>query len=635
VQLGDNTPRPVQPQSEVTDVLPTERYAPSARANAEAASHDEVAAARAARIRHMQQDSAARTGQSRPPPGGTIAATTQNAQNVAPAAAQTGPQVPQPSAPPIPQLGTVPDTGAQQYPQPRTPPGPALPRSRPAAQPAAPAPVAAAPAVPAAAAPQPAPVVSAAPVTITPAAPAAAPAVSEVQPYVPAAPAYPLAPPPTDAELRARNLPTLGGYFDGQAPIAMTPRQQAESELASLEGSYSGWLGVTGNGRYRSGTTGLDRLYDVEAPVEASAVIAGRVRLTAVALPVFLNSGLLSSSGYSSANLPYLGTMPANAANPPAQQFSNGIGGELQLTAKDIGVAVGYTPYEFLVHNVTGRFEWNAPGGHVSLLGGREPVKDTQLSYAGLYDPGATTSVSHGPIWGGVIATTGGVRLDLRGANSGFYVSGDGGVLTGRHVAGNFRYGGTTGATFRVGYWPGHGSLVIGGTLSGMHYDRDEVGLTYGQGGYFSPGSYFLASVPVGFSGHSQANFHYAISGALGFQTFEQEAAPFYPLDPALESSFAPSNGATCTASQAPTYNCGEYPLIDTTAFNYQAKAEASYRFAEHWYGGGFLSANNSNNFNDVSAAFFFRYVFRAQHSPEGYPAGLFRVDGLRSLQIP
>jgi hypothetical protein len=72
-----------------------------------------------------------------------------------------------------------------------------------------------------------------------------------------------------------------------------------------------------------------------------------------------------------------------------------------------------------------------------------------------------------------------------------------------------------------------------------------------------------------------------------------------------------------------------------TTGFNYSTNAQASYRFVEHWYGGGFLSANNSNNYNTVSAGFFFRYVFRAQHSPEGYPAGLFQIEGIRPLQIP
>ncbi len=286
VQLGDNTPRPLQPQTDQTDVLPTARYAESARANRAAASHDAVAAARAERIRRLQEDAQARTGQSHPPPEETITAMAEDAQYNAP---QNGAQIPQPPTAPARQIGNVPDTGGQQYPQPSSPPRPSAQATIRAYHPATPtvtgpcasfsccrlrpqvqtAPAAAAPA--AAVTPPPLPIAA--------------------QPLPQIGPAYPLAPPPTDAELRAKNLPPLGGYFDGQAPIPMTQRQQAESELASLEGSYSGWLGATGAGRYRSGTSGLDRLYDVESPIEASAVIARKARLTVVASACFLELG--------------------------------------------------------------------------------------------------------------------------------------------------------------------------------------------------------------------------------------------------------------------------------------------------------------------------------------------------------
>lgn len=631
VQLGDKTPPPVQQQTDMTDVLPTQRYAPSARANEATRAEPEVAAARAARIRQLQADAAARTGQSHPPSEGTITATALNADYSTTQLAQNqgASQVPQPTGAPTGQFNNIPNTGAQQYPQPRTPPAPSrsatTPRSRPVSEPPAPTPattpVAVAPVI---VAPTPSPPQPAPPIAVTP-------AQTLTQPYLSVTPAYPLAPPPTDAELQARNVPALGGSFSYQAPIPMTPRQQAESELASLEGSYSGWLGATGIGRYRSGTAGLDRLYDVEAPTEASVVIARSARLTAVAQPVFLNSGLLNTGSFTTSYVPFLGTLPANAATAPAQQRSNGIGGELQLTTRNLGVAAGYTPYEFPVHNITGRFHFTTLSGHLSLFATREPVKDTQLSYAGLRDPGAA---SPGPIWGGVISTTGGARLNLGSSAASFYLSGSGGELTGRHVLANTMFQGTTGATFRIHSWP-DGNLTLGYALSGMHYQYNEVGLSYGQGGYFSPGSYFLAAAPITFNGRYKANFHYAIAGALGFQTFEQEEAPFYPLDPALQSSFKPSNGIPCTAAQAPSYNCGQYPTQDTTLLNYAVTAEAAYRFADHWYGGGYLAANNTSNYNTVSAGFFFRYVFSAQHSAEGYPPGLFRLQGLRPLQIP
>jgi hypothetical protein len=643
VALGSDTPHPEKPQADVTDVLPTERYGPSARANEAAASHADVAAARAERIRRLQAEAAAaRTGQSHPPPEETITGVMQAAQYTIQS------QVPQPSTPPAHVLGDVPDTGAQQYPQPRTQPPSAEPTIT-RARPAEPPPVRRAPArfpaisrataskppVPVPAPSVPAPV-AVGPTAAPPAASAAPVASPEVdQTVAPIGPAYPLPAPPTDAELRAHDLPALGGAYNAQVPIPQTPRQQAENELASLEGLYSGWLGVTGLGRYRSGSAGLDRLYDLEAPTEASAVFGRWLRLTAVAEPVFLNSGVLNPSSFASGNAPYIGTMVANAPNPPAQQFSNGIGGELQLAGKNVGVAVGYTPYEFLVRNFTGRFVLNTLGNHISVYGDREPVKDTQLSYAGLYDPGTTTSFSQGPIWGGVVSSTGGVRLQLGDASTNFFLSGEGGVLTGEHVLDNYRFKGMLGGMFRVKSWPDVGDLTIGGTLSGMHYQYDEVGLSYGQGGYFSPYWYFGAAVPIKFDGRYKSNFHYFISGSLGVQAFQQNAAPFYPLDPGLETSLIASRGAACTIALSATYACGEYPQLVSTLFNYTANSEASYRFSDHWYGGGFVFANNSNNFNTVSAGFFFRYVFRPQHSPQGYPAGLFQIDGVRALQIP
>jgi hypothetical protein len=332
-------------------------------------------------------------------------------------------------------------------------------------------------------------------------------------------------------------------------------------------------------------------------------------------------------------NVPYLGTLPASAVNPPAQQLSNGLGGELQLTTKNLGLAAGYTPYEFLVRNITGRFRWRPAGGHFTLFAERDSVKDTQLSYAGLRDPGTVSPTYSGTIWGGVVSTTGGVRFDAGSGGSGFYLSGDGGVLRGDHVLDNTKVEGAMGAYFRVKDFPGYGSLTVGAALFGMHYAYNELGLTYGQGGYFSPNDYFLAAVPVTFNGYYQKAFHYTISGAVGVQTFQQDAAPFFPLDPGLQSSVQTT--LACTIPQLAAHNCGQYPVSGNTGFNYAVNSEVSYRFREHWYLGGFFSGNNTNNYNSVSGGFFFRYTFRKQREADGSPTGLFPVDGFRPLQVP
>ena len=570
VQLGDATPRADLAQREVTDVLPRPRYLPSAP--------------------YKPSAHRAMSGTSRPPADGYSTPPTENAQY-----AQT--------------RGSG-DSLGQQYPQPDVAPGSgsaAPARRRRAASGGGTAYTGAA----------------------QPAAPLAYPSVAaplESQPYPTLGAAAPTGTPPTDSDLISKSVPPLRGSYDpggAQVPVGRSQREQTEMELAGLEASYSAWLGGTGAARYRSGTVGIDRLVDIEAPVEASAVLGKTMRATVIPRPVFLNSGVLNASSFAGGGgtIPTLGSLRADQVNQygPGQQFSSGVGGEFQLTTANFGVAGGYTPYSFLVSNVTARAQWRPFGGHITLFGDRDSVKDTQLSYAGLRDPGSVTPVYAGNIWGGVISTTGGARIDVGGEKSGLYLSGDGGTLTGFHTADNRKYEGTMGAYFRVHRWPGYGSLNIGGNFFAMHYDNNQRGLTYGLGGYFSPNVYFLASVPFTFTGAYKTDFHYTVNGSAGVQTFQEDAAAYFPLDRPLQLG----------AGNA------FYGVNSDTGLNYSLSSEGSYRIVDHWYAGGFLSANNSRNYNTVSGGFFVRYLFKQQMPTEDSPTGLFPVIGFRPLRVP
>ena len=444
----------------------------------------------------------------------------------------------------------------------------------------------------------------------------------ESSPYPAPSPAAPQGVVPTDADLAARSVPPLRGGYDPNATAAppLTQREQAELDLAALEASYSGWLGGSGVARYRSGNSGIDRLTDLEAPVEAS-VANKTARLTIVTLPVFLSNGVINTATFQADTgiIPVLGTLPANAVTTPAQQYASGVGGELQVTTANFGAAVGYTPYGFLISNATGRIRWRPLGGHFTLVANRDAVNETQLSYAGMRDPGSTTPFYPGNIWGGVVATGGGARVDIGNERSGFYLAGDGAELTGYHVLDNRKFEGTTGAYFRVKVYPGYGSLNIGGILFGMHYTSNELGLTYGQGGYFSPQSYFLAAIPVSFTGHYKKDLHYNIAGSIGIQTFQSDSEAYYPLDRAIQTDAGNPYSPTTTS----------------TGFNYSVNSEAAYRIADHWYAGGFLSGNNTNNYNTISGGFFLRYLFRPQFPTETTPTGLFPIVGFRPLRVP
>jgi predicted Zn-dependent protease len=434
----------------------------------------------------------------------------------------------------------------------------------------------------------------------------------------------PIPPPPAytniDLEAVVRSIPrTLANPVD--VPH-LSERDQTALDLDLLDGSLSPWVGGSPYARHRTGTAGFDQLTDFESPTEASVVADRAVRLTVVATPVYMTNGTVNSAALtaSSSNPPVLGTLSANTATTPiAPQTASGLGGELQLATRSFGASVGYTPYNFLVPNITGHVRWQPLGRHLTLFGDRDSIKETQLAYAGMRDPGTITATNPGNIWGGVVAAGGGARVDLGGERAGVYLSAGASNLTGYHVLANRKVEATAGTYFLVKNWPHAGKLNIGATGYGMTYTANELGLSYGTGGYFSPQSFFIVAAPVSFTGHHGTSFHYTVNGSVGVQHFHSDFAALYPIDPVLET-------AAAGAGYAPT---------TTTGVNYAANAQASYRFAHHWYFGGFVTGNNSNDYDSVTGGFFLRYLFHDQPSAEDAPTGLFPAEGIRPLLVP
>jgi hypothetical protein len=83
------------------------------------------------------------------------------------------------------------------------------------------------------------------------------------------------------------------------------------------------------------------------------------------------------------------------------------------------------------------------------------------------------------------------------------------------------------------------------------------------------------------------------------------------------------------------TCTTAEVPRNTSTGANFNIGGQVSYRVAEHWYVGGALAANNTNNYTMVQPSFFARYLFRPQYTTQDYPTGLFPIDGLRPLRVP
>ena len=106
----------------------------------------------------------------------------------------------------------------------------------------------------------------------------------------------------------------------------------------------------------------------------------------------------------------------------------------------------------------------------------------------------------------------------------------------------------------------------------------------------------------------------------LGVQTFHEESAPYYPLDRPLQTSFGNPY----------------HSRNSNTGINYNLESEGSYRVTDHWYAGGFLSANDIRSSDMVSGGFFVRYLFTSQVSIENGSKGIFPANtGFRSLRVP
>jgi hypothetical protein len=447
----------------------------------------------------------------------------------------------------------------------------------------------------------------------------------------------------TDEQLQDRNLPPLRGPWVRvqRQPKVISPREEAEQQLQALESSYSAWLAGTGLVNYRSGDLGYSRLAAFEAPFEWSAPLGYHGRLSVIAKPVFLDSGQadgtsvitvqeLTSGSRSLVTIPQpLGTMTNTGPSaggtftgaPPAQQNAAGLAPEIQLSTPTFAAAGGYTPLGFLVANWTARASWRPGNGPFTFSFTRDSIKDSQLSYAGLRDPGTSSLSYPGTIWGGVVGTGGNIQFVHGDAISGFYLGVGGQYINGYNTETNYRIDGNGGAYWRVKAFPEYGSLSVGANFFAMHYQNNQGAFTFGMGGYFSPQAYFLANVPVTWTGHYQTRWHYEIVGGLGVQAFQSDLTPLYPL-PEQKPILIGLNNASL-------------PATTSVGANYDIRARVAYQISPHWFVEGFAAGNNARNYNASTAGFSVHYLFRAQPSTVTAPTGLFPHDGIRPFTVP
>lgn len=321
----------------------------------------------------------------------------------------------------------------------------------------------------------------------------------------------------------------------------------------------------------RSGDQGLNRLIVEDGALGDSITAANRLRFAVEAHGVYLFSG--TPDGTSGLQL---GTLPKGATF--AEQTAAGYAAEAQLSTNTFGLAFGTSPQGFPIHNLTGGLRFRPLGGPFTFMFVRDGVKDSLLSYAGVRDPGT------GTIWGGVVSNAGSMQFSRSVRTNGQYVNVGYSFIQGTNSPDNWNVSASAGT-----YWQIVPGLTLGLNVAGMHYDRNLSFFSLGQGGYFSPQKYYLASVPISwFSRHRR--FEYEIRAALGVQYLSNDTSPLFPTLPQL------SPGSFYAGS------------VDTGP-NYNFSVRIAYKMAPHWYLETFGAANNSQNFATQTIGFTLRYL--------------------------
>jgi len=399
------------------------------------------------------------------------------------------------------------------------------------------------------------------------------------------------------AKVRVRLIqPAFVSYLDqneaGQGEtIDLRSDQEIQDELGLVRHRHTPFVTFGSPIRVRAGDAGVDRLVIQDGDAIGSLTLANAVRLTVDARLTNASSG--TPDGRSTR---VFGTLPVGAKF--TEQTQSGYGGEAQLSTNLLGLMLGMTPRGFFVEHFVGGIRLGLEQGPVMLLAVREPMKDSLVSYAGARDPGT------GLVWGGVVSDSVSLQLSHNASGDGQYLSARYADLHGQNVANNWGVDGTGGAYWRV-VKSGQGGLSVGLNVTGMHYEKNQNFFTLGQGGYFSPQLYALASAPVSWYDRTD-RVEYEISAGVGVQHIVEDAAPYYPTIRGLLSQ--------------PTYQ-GQ----TRTGPNYNLSFRVDYRLAPQVSLIAFATANNARDYAARTIGISLRIL--TQRLPTG--------TGLRVRSVP
>lgn len=371
-------------------------------------------------------------------------------------------------------------------------------------------------------------------------------------------------------------------------------RAHIEQQIEKLRAQLSTWVGAGVGYRARTGTTGLSKLNETNVNAAASTTLGNLGRLTVSVSNVHLSAGGQPAA----ADAQLVGSAPAFGFVPIVTDRASGTGFSLSFARPDLQMDIGSTPTGFLEHGLTGGISWQPDGGPFSFQASRRPVVDSLLSYAGMYDPYT------GSKWGGVFANNFQIAVGA-GHDPVRYGSLSYAVLNGSHVATNSRWSVDGGLRWPVATGIPNEQVHVGLNMLFMRYAKNLSFFTLGQGGYFSPQTFYRPSATVDWAGYMGTRAVWKLSGRLGWQVFQQSSSPYFPIDPALQAQASTIN-----------HQYPYYPAQNVSSLAYAVTGQMAYLFAPQWLGTGWFRVDNSRNYQDIVAGLSLQYYFNPLSTP-------------------
>lgn len=373
--------------------------------------------------------------------------------------------------------------------------------------------------------------------------------------------------------------------------------QQIDTRLNDVTQAFAPTINITPGIDSRSGS-GLNGLTALSVKADGSLPL-GTGRLTLSATPTVLNSRAYSADD--AVGPGSIGSTMLSRINQGGRMNAAGVALGVVYAWRWLTMDVGTSPLGFRVNNILGGVEVAPKLGPYTVLrlqAERRSIADSILSYAGLGDAyDAKRNVGTGATWGGVTRNRANVQIEYGTDAVAVYGRAAVSAIEGRNTKGNTEYEAGAGGSIPV-YDADNQHVRVGTDLTWFQYDRNEYQFSYGNGGYFSPQSFFAVTFPVNYTGQ-QDQWSWKLGGRIGYQTYHSNPSQYFPRNPAMQSVLVP-----------PDYLSDMLPGQSTSGLTGGVDGYLHYQLTSALRLGAEFSYQKAGPWNELGAQLSAHYVF-------------------------